>query len=183
MIWPLLRFLIPGRTALTTLNAPKRLESRWAFASSREVSSSPPVSACPALLTRTSIRPAFWSRLETQVRTDSSEVMSSRSISTPSCFPPAAFLLVPKALNPRSASSDKVSFPKPEEAPVMRTILSSSNQGSGFVQGPRIYTLHQDRHAVKDVADYDIADETILSTFFPNPTSFRESSDLSMVTK
>src|SRR5438445_167726 len=51
--------------------------------------------------------------------------------------------LVPKALNPRSASSDKASFPKPEEAPVMRTILSSSNQGSGFVQGPRIYALHQ----------------------------------------
>src|SRR5712692_3346374 len=33
------------------------------------------------------------------------------------------------------------------------------------------------------MADYDLAEETILSIFFPNPISFSESSNLSMVTK
>src|SRR5215510_2856940 len=110
-----------ARAATVTRCAPKKFVSNTAFASSTVVSSAAPRKRTPALLTRTSRRPAterMWSSAE---RTESFERTSSwRSGKFCDALGSAERRLVPNTEKPSFFNARAIARPSPEAAPVTR---------------------------------------------------------------
>src|SRR5712691_2919387 len=110
---------IAGSTACVMRRRPKKFVSNSPRASSMLVSSAGPMRAKPALLTRTSMRPASSRTFATPSSTERSSRTSSRIRST---FASTAMSVrtVPNVRNPIAASRTAVALPIPEETPVTK---------------------------------------------------------------
>src|SRR5262245_33203776 len=113
---------MPGSTAWIKRSTPRRLVSNNACAWLMLVSSTAPTKLTPALLTRTSIRPARLRTSSMQALTEaSSRTSSGRSSAPASGHVVAAARTPPKTRWPWAANSSAVTRPIPDDAPVIRT--------------------------------------------------------------
>src|SRR5215471_1218844 len=112
-----------GSTARVARTAPKKFTSKRSRAWAVSVSSIAPTMLLPALLTRTSIRPAFARISATPRSTDASSRTSSTTCSTPGRSAPPAERTVPNTRKPRCANSAAVALPIPDETPVTTATL------------------------------------------------------------
>src|SRR5262245_53370845 len=118
------RAAMPGKTAWISASAPTRLVSSMRRTSSSGVSASGPNRLVPALLIRTSMRPAAAITASTPSRMEAGSVTSSRTASRPSAFrasTDSARRALAKQRSPRRRSSRARPRPIPEEQPVTRT--------------------------------------------------------------
>src|SRR5271155_2243904 len=141
-----------GSTSRVTRTSPKKLVSKSCWAWAVELSSAAPRTPNPALLTRTSMRPARWTTVATAAATDSSSVTSSWINSTPaigSVF--RGLRLVPKTSKPFAANALATAGPIPQEAPGTNTtgdrfVMSTPSKPIGVLLSK--VTLHHLTHDV-----------------------------------
>src|SRR5262245_1925456 len=108
-----------GSTACVMCMTRKTFVSNRSRASSWDVSSAALMKPAPALLTRTSMRPARSKTVAAHSSTEAGSRTSRRTNSTFGCVA-ASPRTVPKVRNPISASRAAVAFPIPDETPVTR---------------------------------------------------------------
>src|SRR5262249_7453397 len=152
---------MPGSTACNMRRTPRTLVSKSACAWLTLVSSTAPTKLTPALLTRTSTRPARLRTSSTQALTEASSRTSNGTSSAPASGRVVAGARTPpKTRWPWAANSSAVTRPIPDDAPVIRTTrLGPFVMGTPGRVATRLRTS-QSRSA-KDVQDHLL---TVLSS-------------------